>query len=30
VPHPSYPYDGDVLLLTRKVARGREDDVPSG
>jgi ribosomal protein S18 acetylase RimI-like enzyme len=21
VPHPSYPYDGDVLLMTRKVAR---------
>jgi len=21
VPHPSYPYDGDVLLLTRKVIR---------
>jgi len=30
VPHPSYPYDGDVLLLTRKVARVREDDVPGG
>lgn len=21
VPHPSYPYDGDVLLMTRKVVR---------
>jgi len=30
VPHPSYPYDGDVLLLTRKVADGQEDDVPGG
>jgi ribosomal protein S18 acetylase RimI-like enzyme len=30
VPHPSYPYDGDVLLLTRKVDRGQEDDVPGG
>ncbi len=30
VPHPSYPYDGDVLLLTRKVVRGREDDVSGG
>ncbi len=30
VPHHSYPYDGDVLLLTRKVAYGQEDDVPRG
>jgi ribosomal protein S18 acetylase RimI-like enzyme len=30
VPHPSYPYDGDVLLLTRKVLHNQEDDVPSG
>ena len=30
VPHPSYPYDGDVLMLTRKVDRGQEDDVPGG
>ncbi len=30
VPHPSYPYDGEVLLLTRKVAYGQEDDVPRG
>lgn len=27
VPHPSYPYDGDVLLLTRKVVHSHEDDL---
>jgi ribosomal protein S18 acetylase RimI-like enzyme len=27
VPHPSYPYEGDVLLLTRRVVCGQEDDV---
>jgi ribosomal protein S18 acetylase RimI-like enzyme len=27
VPHPSYPYGGDVLLMTRKVVDNQGDDV---
>ena len=30
VPHPSYSYHGDVLLLTRKVVHGQGDDASGG